>query len=106
MTTTTLLKERPQAAALPIDDVSVAEDALGSVNPASGLTCSIKRFGATARLDFTLTAVSITVTDAGGSGSSRLARHFQFRAGLGCPARMPTGLHGLCRRRGTDGRGG
>ena len=62
--------------------LNLVEDAIGSINPASGLSVDIKRSGAGLyRLDFTLTAVSITVTDAAGSGSSGSLKIFDFAPG-------------------------
>lgn len=62
--------------------------AVGAINAASGLSVSIQKVGAFVQLDFTLTAVSLTVTDAGGSGSSASKKIFDFvQAGivpLGC----------------------
>lgn len=53
--------------------------AVGAVNTTSGLSCSIAYTPTgTFRLDFTLTAVSLTVTDAGGSGSSASLKLFDF----------------------------
>lgn len=53
--------------------------AVGAINTTSGLSCSIA-YGPTGmfRLDFTLTAVSLTVTDAAGSGSSASLKLFDF----------------------------
>lgn len=65
-------------------------DSLGAVNTVTGLACSARwddntRIGI---LDFTLTNVSITHTDAGGSGSSGSVKLFDFVQGawqsLGC----------------------
>lgn len=63
-------------------DMNLVEDAIGSLNPASGLSVDIKKSGAGLyRLDFTLTAVSLTVTDAAGSGSSASLKIFDFAPG-------------------------
>lgn len=53
--------------------------AVGTVNATSGLACTVS-YGPTGtfRLDFTLTEVSLTVTDAGGSGSSASLKLFDF----------------------------
>ena len=57
--------------------------AVGAINAATGLACTIGYNPATGyfRLDFTLTAVSITVTDAAGSGSSGSLKIFDFVQG-------------------------
>jgi hypothetical protein len=56
--------------------------AVGAVNPATGLSCSVT-YSPTGvfRLDFTLTAVRLTVTDAAGSGSSASLKIFDFVQG-------------------------
>lgn len=65
-----------------IVEYNACEDAVGSINPASGLACDIKWIGGCeARLDFTLTLVSIPVTDAAGSGSSGSLKIFDFAQG-------------------------
>lgn len=52
---------------------------VGAINAATGLSCTIKYSPAgIALLTFTLTAVSITVTDAAGSGSSGSLKIFDF----------------------------
>jgi len=52
---------------------------VGAINAASGLSCSISYGPAGSfRLDFTLAAVSLTVTDAAGSGSSASLKLFDF----------------------------
>lgn len=61
------------------------DDSIGSLNPASGLSCSVYRNGPLFVLTFTLTAVSITVTDAAGSGSSGSLKLFDFAPGGVCP---------------------
>lgn len=63
-------------------EYNACEDQIGSVGLASGLTCDVKWIGdALVRLDFTLAAVSITVTDAAGSGSSGSLKIFDFAPG-------------------------
>lgn len=61
---------------------------VGAINAATGLALTVSRLGPFARLDFTFTALSITVTDAAGSGSSGSKKIFDFvQAGvvpLGC----------------------
>lgn len=63
--------------------------AVGAINAATGLACTVE-YGPAGlfRLTFTLTAVSITVTDAAGSGSSGSLKIFDFVQGgvvpLGC----------------------
>lgn len=54
--------------------------AVGAINAATGLSCTVGYDPGTGlfRLDFTLTAVSITVTDAAGSGSSGSLKIFDF----------------------------
>jgi len=54
---------------------------LGAINPATGLSLSVTRVGFLYRMDFTLSAVSITVTDAAGSGSSGSLKIFDFVQG-------------------------
>lgn len=56
---------------------------VGAINAASGLSVTIKKIGSIVTLDFTLTAVSLTVTDAAGSGSSASLKIFDFvQAGI------------------------
>lgn len=65
-----------------VSDASYAT-AVGAVNAASGLSCTVQKIGALVQLDFTLTAVSLTVTDAAGSGSSASLKIFDFvQAGI------------------------
>ncbi len=54
--------------------------AIGAV-AGSGVACAITRTGATVKLDFTLTAVAITWTDAAGSGASGSIKIFDLVAG-------------------------
>lgn len=57
--------------------------AVGAINPATGLACTVQKIGAMVQLDFTLTAVELTVTDAAGSGSSASLKIFDFvQAGI------------------------
>lgn len=89
MTTTGKAKKQTPWGSVRDVDLNLVEDAIGSLNPASGLSLDIKRSGAGVfRLDFTLTAVSIPVTDAAGSGSSGSLKLFDFAPGvivpLGC----------------------
>lgn len=62
--------------------------AVGAINAATGLACTVTKVGDVAKLVFTLTAVSVPVTDAGGSGSSGSLKIFDFvqqsLAVLGC----------------------
>lgn len=82
MTTTYEASKLTSSGSVKRTQIAVADDAVGSLNPASGLSVDIKRSGAGLyRLDFTLTAVSITVTDAAGSGSSGSLKLFDFAAG-------------------------
>lgn len=57
--------------------------AVGAINAATGLACTVGYNPGTGhfRLDFTLTSVSITVTDAAGSGSSGSLKIFDFVQG-------------------------
>lgn len=61
---------------------------LGAINAATGLSLTVKQIGPLYQLNFTLSAVSITVTDAAGSGSSGSLKIFDFAEGviipLGC----------------------
>lgn len=70
-----------------VSDSSYAT-AVGAINAATGLSCTVQKIGPLVQLNFTLTAVSITVTDAAGSGSSGSLKIFDFvQAGivpLGC----------------------
>lgn len=88
MTTTSTLKRTLSGGSVAFDEVILVEDAIGSLNAAAGLLLIPRRSGALWRLDFTLTAVSITVTDAGGSGASGSLKIFDFAEGsilaLGC----------------------
>ena len=52
--------------------------ALGALNAATGLSVSITRVGFLYQMNFTLDAVSLTVTDAAGSGSSASLKLFDF----------------------------
>lgn len=69
-------------------DQSLNAAAVGAINAATGLSCAIVRIGNLFWLTFTLTAVSLTVTDAGGSGASASLKIFDFAQGsivpLGC----------------------
>lgn len=57
--------------------------AVGAINAATGLSVAIQKVGAMVQLDFTLSAVSMTVTDAAGSGSSASLKIFDFvQAGI------------------------
>lgn len=60
------------------NDSAYLAESVGTINAATGLTCDIKKMGPLVRLDFTFTAVSITVTDAAGSGSSGSLKIFDF----------------------------
>lgn len=51
---------------------------VGSPTTVSGMSCSVALSGNIATLDFTFTAVSVTVTDAAGSGSSGSLKIFDF----------------------------
>jgi hypothetical protein len=51
---------------------------IGTCPAVTGLSCSVQRIGFLAKLTFTLTAVSITVTDAGASGASGSLKIFDF----------------------------
>lgn len=51
---------------------------VGAAPSTSGLDCSITRLGRLVWLDFTFTALSITVTDAAGSGSYGATKIFDF----------------------------
>lgn len=68
-------------------DAAVLATDIGAV-AGSGVACTIRRYGKFFSLDFTLTAVAITHTDAAGSGSSGSIKIFDFVAGailpLGC----------------------
>ncbi len=56
---------------------------VGAINAATGLSCTITKLGDVVKLEFTLTAVSIAVTDAAGSGSSGSLKIFDFvQAGI------------------------
>lgn len=61
---------------------------LGAINAATGLSLTVKQIGPLYQLNFTLSAVSITVTDAAASGSSGSLKIFDFVEGviipLGC----------------------
>ncbi len=67
---------------------AAAAAGIGAINAASGLSLAIEQQGSFFSLTFTLTAVSITVTDAGASGASGSLKLFDFVAGgvnvLGC----------------------
>lgn len=72
-----------------VDQSTVATSVGAKADPASGtVTCTVTQVGPVFRLDFTLTAARITVTDAAGSGSSGSLKIFDFvQAGivpLGC----------------------
>ncbi len=60
-----------------VDQSTNATD-VGAVNTVTGLACAIVRTGAVAKLTFTLTAVSMTVTDGAGSGSHGTVKLFDF----------------------------
>lgn len=60
-------------------------DFIGAVNAATGLSCTIRRQGRIAFIDFTFTALSLTVTDAAGSGSSASLKIFDFAEGAVIP---------------------
>lgn len=65
-----------------VADASFAT-AVGAINAASGLAVDIQKWGPIAQLTFTLTALSLAVTDAAGSGSSASLKLFDFvQAGL------------------------
>ena len=60
-------------------ELNTGQEQLGSLNPASGLSLEIQKVNSCfALLKFTLAAVSITVTDAGGSGASGSLNIFSF----------------------------
>lgn len=61
------------------DATALAAD-VGAV-AGSGVACTIRRFGKFFQLDFTLTSVAVTWTDAGGSGSSGSIKIFDFVQG-------------------------
>jgi hypothetical protein len=87
-TALTAIKTLSGGSTVPVP-LNLVEDNIGSLNPATGLSLSIKDVGiGIIRLDFTLSAVSITVTDAGAGGSSGSLKLFDFaEAGvvpLGC----------------------
>lgn len=72
----------PSAGRVVFEDVTIeGAEAVGSLNAASGLSLSVVQNGPFVRLDFTLTAVSITVTDAGGAGASGSLKIFDFAEG-------------------------
>jgi hypothetical protein len=58
---------------------------LGAINAASGLALTVTRLGFLYRMDFTFTALSITVTDAAGSGPSGSLKIFDFVEGAVLP---------------------
>lgn len=60
------------------NDSAYIAESVGAAPSVSGLTCEIRKVGHLVRLDFTLTAVSITVTDAAASGSSGSLKIFDF----------------------------
>lgn len=68
-------------------DATVLATDIGAV-AGTGVACTIRRYGKFFSLDFTLTAVAITHTDAAGSGSSGSIKIFDFVQGailpLGC----------------------
>lgn len=68
------------ATATEINTLAAASAAttVGAINAATGLAVSIARAGNVATLTFTLTAVSLTVTDAGASGASGSLKIFDF----------------------------
>lgn len=81
---TTVLTARKQLSGGSTQPVTLnlVEDAVGSITLPSGLALDIKNVGGGIfRLDYTLTAVSITVTDAAGSGSSGSLAIFNFAPG-------------------------
>lgn len=59
--------------------INFADDSIGAIAAVAGLSVDIKRGGSgICRLDFTLTAVSIPVTDAAASGASGSLKIFDF----------------------------
>lgn len=58
---------------------------LGAINAATGLSLNVQKQGFLYRMTFTLAAVSITVTDAAGSGSSGSLKIFDFVQGAVLP---------------------
>jgi len=62
------------------DKIQSLSDAtkVGAAPTVAGLACTIERVGSFVRLDFTFTALEITVTDAAGSGSSGSVKIFDF----------------------------
>lgn len=71
-----------------IDQASNATDIGAAASVTGTLTTTITRFGSFFRIDFTLAAVRIAVTDGAGSGSHGATKLFDFAAGavsfLGC----------------------
>jgi len=60
------------------DSISDFQSSLGAINAATGLTLNVERQGFLYLMTFTLNAVSLTVTDAAGSGSSASLKIFDF----------------------------
>ncbi len=58
---------------------------LGAINAATGLSLAVERSDFLFKMTFTLSAVSITVTDAAGSGSSGSLKIFDFVQGAILP---------------------
>ncbi len=56
--------------------------AIGAAPTVTGLACSVQRMGKFFTLDFTLTNVAVTHTDAGASGSSGSVKIFDFAEGM------------------------
>lgn len=63
-----------------VSSASVAS-LVGAVNSVTGLACTITRTGKFVSLDFTLTSVAVTWTDAAASGSSASLKLFDFAQG-------------------------
>lgn len=59
-------------------DQSANATTVGAIPATTGLACTITRTGSFYKLDFTLTAVSITVTDAGAAGSHGATKIFDY----------------------------
>jgi hypothetical protein len=78
MATTVRVRKTTTGGSIRESDVDVGDLNVGGLNPASGLTLNIVKMGPFARLDFTLTAVQLAVTDAAGSGSSASLKIFDF----------------------------
>jgi len=82
------LKQISETEMATIDQASNATDIGAAASVTGTLATSITRMGSLFRIDFTLTAVRIAVTDGAGSGSYGATKLFDFVAGavafLGC----------------------